>query len=233
MELDDTDIRILEALQKEGRLSFNDIAKEVGVSTPTVSTRVATLSDLGLIRGFTVDLVAELLNELTGMMIVDCRPADVGALSERLESFDEVRELYVIDGTRLMAKVTTLNNDHLNLFFDSLSEVEEISSYRYHTVTRTAKEHPRALIHEGLKLTIDCYYCRKPIVENPVKIKMDGKDHYLCCGSCEILYRDKYDKLKEGSEMADVRVAQDDVGDSHDGHHGHNSHHGHSAHGSH
>jgi Lrp/AsnC family leucine-responsive transcriptional regulator len=220
MELDNVDIRILELLQSDGRLSFNDVAKEVGVTTPTVSHRISTLMDLNLIRGFQVDLDTDLLNEITTVMTIDCKPSDVPKLLERFDSFREVRELFVIDGTRLFAKVTTTDREHLNEFLGRLTQVEEIISYRYGSVTRTVKERPRALIHTGLKLTVDCYYCGKPVVENPVKIKLDGKDHYLCCGSCETLYRDKYGRLKEASDLDSECVTEEHEG-GHHGHHGH------------
>ncbi len=224
MELDNIDIKILETLLEDGRISFNDLAKATGVSTPTVSSRVATLTELGLIRGFRLDLDTELMNEITAILTLDCRPSDVDGLIAQLEAFDEVRELFVVDGTRLMAKVTTLDNDHMVRFFGALAEIEEIVTYRYHTVTRTVKELPRSLIHEGLKVTVDCYYCSKPIVENPVKIKMDGKDHYLCCGSCESLYREKYGRIKEGADIdsacahPDHPPDEEDMGHSHDHH---------------
>jgi hypothetical protein len=32
-----------------------------------------------------------------------------------------------------------------------------------------------------------------------VKIKLDGKYHYLCCSVCEKLYREKYEKLKKSA----------------------------------
>ena len=32
-----------------------------------------------------------------------------------------------------------------------------------------------------------------------VKLKIDGKYHYLCCGVCAKLYREKYDKLKKSA----------------------------------
>ncbi len=224
MELDNVDIRILELLQSDGRLSFNDLAKEVGVTTPTVSHRISTLMDLNLIRGFQVDLDTDLLNEITSVMTIDCKPSDVPKLLERFETFREVRELFVIDGTRLFAKVTTTDLEHLNEFLDRLTQIEEIISYRYGSVTRTVKERPRAMIHAGLKLTVDCYYCGKPVVENPVKIKLDGKDHYLCCGSCEQLYRDKYGRIKEASDLDGECVTEEHEGghdDDHPGHHGH------------
>jgi hypothetical protein len=35
-----------------------------------------------------------------------------------------------------------------------------------------------------------------------VKIKLDGKYHYLCCSVCEKLYREKYEKLKKSAGIA-------------------------------
>lgn len=49
-ELDDTDIRIVTSLQQDGRKSFRQIARELGISTPTVQTRYKRLVNIGLIK---------------------------------------------------------------------------------------------------------------------------------------------------------------------------------------
>ena len=48
--IDETDERILAALQDDGRRSFRDIAREVGVSDGTVRTRVRRLQAAGALR---------------------------------------------------------------------------------------------------------------------------------------------------------------------------------------
>jgi Lrp/AsnC family transcriptional regulator for asnA, asnC and gidA len=48
--LDATDERILEALQDDGRRSFREIAREIGVSEGTVRTRVRRLQAAGVLR---------------------------------------------------------------------------------------------------------------------------------------------------------------------------------------
>jgi len=223
MHLDPVDIRILEALQGDGRLSFRELSKVAGVTTPTVSGRVATLTQLGLIRGFNVDLDAETLEEVTILLDIECRPSDVDDLGSALEGLPEVRELFVVDGTRLSAKVTVLDMHHLNRFLDRLGQEKSINNYRYSTITRTVKELPRAMLDEGLKVTIDCYYCRKPIVEQPVKLKMDGKDHYLCCDSCRKLYQEKYERIKRdaGRKPHPHELHGEHPESSNHGHHGH------------
>jgi Lrp/AsnC family transcriptional regulator, regulator for asnA, asnC and gidA len=50
VELDPVDLAILERLQEEGRRSFRQIARDVGVSVGTVRTRVRRLEDAGVLR---------------------------------------------------------------------------------------------------------------------------------------------------------------------------------------
>jgi Lrp/AsnC family leucine-responsive transcriptional regulator len=50
--LSDLDRKILALLQREGRRSFADIGREVGLSTPAVKRRVDRLEDAGVIRGY-------------------------------------------------------------------------------------------------------------------------------------------------------------------------------------
>src|SRR5690242_1710903 len=50
--LDDTDWRILAALQRDGRLSFADLAREVAMSPSAVTERVRRLAESGVITGY-------------------------------------------------------------------------------------------------------------------------------------------------------------------------------------
>ena len=52
MKLDETDIQILKALQKDGRESASHIAEKVNVSVPTVTERIRKLQENGIILGF-------------------------------------------------------------------------------------------------------------------------------------------------------------------------------------
>ena len=196
MELDPVDIRILELLIENGRLSYREMAKKVGVTTPTVSSKVEHLMDMGLIEGYTTVINPEMLDQMTILLTAECKPSDLQAVLDRLGEVEEVRELYAVDGTRVHAKVTVKDQAHLNSFLEGLGKVQQITSYKYQTVTRTVKEGPRAMLHDRQNVVVNCYYCGKPIYDDPVKIKMDGKDHFLCCQSCARLYKEKYEKLK-------------------------------------
>ncbi|MBX3119554.1 MAG: Lrp/AsnC family transcriptional regulator [Fimbriimonadaceae bacterium] len=61
--LDETDIRILNILQRDGRITNADLAKEVGLSAPSVLQRVRQLEHSGYIRGYTALLNPEKLGK--------------------------------------------------------------------------------------------------------------------------------------------------------------------------
>jgi Lrp/AsnC family leucine-responsive transcriptional regulator len=50
--LDDLDIKILNALQKNGRTKRNVIAESIGLSIPSVSERLHKLEERGIIEGY-------------------------------------------------------------------------------------------------------------------------------------------------------------------------------------
>jgi Lrp/AsnC family leucine-responsive transcriptional regulator len=50
--LDELDRKILASLQREGRRSYADIGREVGLSTPAIKRRVNRLEASGVIRGY-------------------------------------------------------------------------------------------------------------------------------------------------------------------------------------
>jgi DNA-binding Lrp family transcriptional regulator len=61
IEIDDVDLKILQALMKNARTDFKDIAYVVGVSDRTVARRIERLEECGVIRGYYVDLDHNLL----------------------------------------------------------------------------------------------------------------------------------------------------------------------------
>jgi len=63
LEIDDIDRKIIQALMKNARADFKEIASAVGVSDRTVARRIERLEQYGVIRGYYVDLNHSLLLE--------------------------------------------------------------------------------------------------------------------------------------------------------------------------
>jgi Lrp/AsnC family leucine-responsive transcriptional regulator len=50
--MDITDYKILDILQKDGRVSMKNLGEEVGLTSPAVSERVKRLEESGIIKGY-------------------------------------------------------------------------------------------------------------------------------------------------------------------------------------
>jgi hypothetical protein len=84
-------------------------------------------------------------------------------------------------------------------FLDSLAQIPEVTKVRTSTVIRTPKDSQRAALTDEAGLMIRCYYCGHLMRDEGVKIKLDGKYHYLCCNVCAKMYKEKYEKLKKSA----------------------------------
>ena len=61
MALDDVDLRLLEALQRDGRAGWAELGRTVGLSASATAERVRRLEESGVITGFTCEVDPEKL----------------------------------------------------------------------------------------------------------------------------------------------------------------------------
>ncbi|MDP4651319.1 MAG: Lrp/AsnC family transcriptional regulator [Haliea sp.] len=102
MKLDRTDRRILNIIQRDGRISNLDLAERVGLSATPCARRVKRLEDSGLIRG-TATLLdqARLGLKLTayiGISMDRHTPDRFEAFEAQIHEFPEVMECSVVTG---------------------------------------------------------------------------------------------------------------------------------------
>lgn len=197
LNLDDVDRKILRELQKDGRASFRDISAKIDVSTPTVSSRVQALVDVGLIKGYSTLLDADLLGQISVALILESKPIDLEKVVGRVKDEEIVRQIYMLSDSRILCLLSFYNQIKYQQFLESLALVPEIVRMDNSMVMRVPKEEPRAALTDEAGLMIRCYYCGHMMKDEGVKIKLDGKYHYLCCPVCEKAYREKYEKLKK------------------------------------
>lgn len=91
-ELDEIDLRMIEILRHDGRVSNSALADAVGIAASTCHVRLRSLVDRGVITGFAASVdQASLGLGLQAMVGVTLRP---GARQENIERFsEEVRKL--------------------------------------------------------------------------------------------------------------------------------------------
>lgn len=98
--IDDIDARILQLLQERGRMKRTRIAKEVGLSVPSVSERMRKLEEKGIITGYHAVVDAKRLHyDITAFLrvMVD-RSSHYATFVEKSMALDEVQEVHSITG---------------------------------------------------------------------------------------------------------------------------------------
>jgi Lrp/AsnC family leucine-responsive transcriptional regulator len=118
MELDRFDRQILEILQREGRLSNQELAERIGLSPSPCLRRVRALEDAGLISGYRATVDARKLGlTLTALVYISMdvhTPERFAAFETAVSLLPEVLECLLITGQEAdyQLKVAVRDMDH-------------------------------------------------------------------------------------------------------------------------
>jgi Lrp/AsnC family leucine-responsive transcriptional regulator len=123
-ELDRIAWRIIEELQQDARISWAELGRRVGLTTPAVAERVHRLEKLGVIRGFHADISLERLG-MPIMIFVRLSMAGpeslVRAFQQQVKTWEEVLECHRVTGSdSFIVKARVVSVEHLEIFLDNL-----------------------------------------------------------------------------------------------------------------
>ena len=97
--LDEVNVRILDELRSEPRLTMSELGRRIGMSSPAVSERVRRLEEAGIIRGYRLDLDPAALGlPLTAYIRIRPDPGQLPRVAELARSIPEVVECHRITG---------------------------------------------------------------------------------------------------------------------------------------
>ena len=149
IEFDEVDIGIIEMLQADSRKPFVEIAKELGVSDPTIHARVKKLQEAHVIKKFTAVLApAKVKKGVAAFVEINVKTDTVEKVIGTLEGMDEVLEIHETYGDYdIIVKIRARTNEDLrNLVVGGIRAIPNIVNTKVTTVLKTRKE-------EQLKLT--------------------------------------------------------------------------------
>ena len=196
MNLDGTDVNILKVLQTNGRLSFRQISERVKVSVPTVSNKISNMENLGVIKGYRADLDTERLGEISVILTIRAKPSELKQVAEYFEDDERVRKVFVLSSGRLLMVCTFAESHRINEFVSQLGNISEIMEYDIANIVDVVKEDQRALVEIGASVVLQCAQCKKDIWGDALKMKVDGRDYYLCSNDCLKSFQEKLERQK-------------------------------------
>ena len=141
--MDDTDRALLAALRRDGRASWAELGRLVGLSGPSVTDRVSRLEAAGVITGYhaTVDpgALGRSVAALVGVHLSDT--SDQDAVAVALQRLDEVEDCWFVAGDEsFLLKVRVPDVAELEQTLSRLRRIRGVSRTRTTVVLSTKWE---------------------------------------------------------------------------------------------
>lgn len=115
--LDNTDNLIIEAMQKDGRVAFAQIAQQLSVSPGMIRMRYNRLVEMGVLRVVAITNPLRLGYTTMAMIGIRTNGERMLEVAEKVASLDEVIYLIVVSGRfDILAEVVCKDHEHLLRF---------------------------------------------------------------------------------------------------------------------
>jgi len=145
VKFDETDIKIVSILQKEGRTKRSDLAERVGLSVPSISDRLRKLEDSGVLSGYNAILTPEKIGlEVMAFIFITSESSQYySTIIERAQEHDEIQECHAItgDGSHLL-KIRTRSTSTLEQLLSHIQAWPGVINTRTDIVLSSSKESP-------------------------------------------------------------------------------------------
>ena len=141
VEIDKLDREILDILSEDSRLSYREVAKRLGVSHASVSTRIRRLEDEHVIRGYTTVVDPEYLGMYPMCVRISAGPG--ASFSDIGREVAKLRKAYVVlrvsgDCELLALGMCSDKREALEMLLE-ISKIEGIEKAECHVVLETLK----------------------------------------------------------------------------------------------
>ncbi|MBB3177606.1 winged helix-turn-helix transcriptional regulator [Variovorax sp. Sphag1AA] len=145
-DLDRTDRKILDILQRQGRISMTDLAEQIGLSTSPCSERVRRMEREGVITGYYARVDPQALGKSLLVFVevtLSSKSGDVfDKVRQELMHIPEVMECHLVSGGfdyLIKARLRAMS-DYRNLLGDLLKKLPVTAESRSYVVMEEVKE---------------------------------------------------------------------------------------------
>jgi len=114
--------KLLEELQVNARLSVTELGRRIGLSPTATTERLKQMDEVGILRGYTVQIDPESLGlEVMAFIRMSCDGQNYHRLIDYVQTLEEVRECHhLTGGDDFLLKVTTTNMADLEALIEAL-----------------------------------------------------------------------------------------------------------------
>lgn len=130
-KIDSISTEILGHLQKNARMSFAEIGRKVGLTSPAVAERVKKLEDIGVIENYTTHIAyTQLGYQMKAIITLRAFVGKLRPFLDKVHAFKEVINCYRITGNEnIIMEVVIKDQKHLEQFIDQLISYGETRTH--------------------------------------------------------------------------------------------------------
>lgn len=127
-KLDDVDIKILRLLQKDGRMSYSELSRKIGIPTSTVRFKVNRLLKMGIIKKIMAILdPVKLGYKITLIILLKVDAKKIKSVFETLLKFEGAHHILQITGKYdVVAIFHTRDVEHTNAVINRVKSIEGV-----------------------------------------------------------------------------------------------------------
>ncbi|MFW9902031.1 MAG: Lrp/AsnC family transcriptional regulator [Candidatus Thorarchaeota archaeon] len=126
--MDIVDLKILELLKENSRMSFNDISENVGKTEATVRRRVKKLTQDGIIKRFTIEYTVDNKPRTRATVKVEPDFKEIKRILKELLEIEEITDIWRLSGDcGLFMRVEIASIENFNpLIEEKISQIKGI-----------------------------------------------------------------------------------------------------------
>ncbi len=153
-QIDDTDLKIIDILNRDSSIPFVDVAKRICVSDATVHIRVKRMIAAGIINKFTISVDNDLLGyDHMAFMGINISPGSADQIISDLLRIEEVLEIHELHGQfDLLLKICAKDlNQIREIVENKICKIPHILESELMTVLKTEKEEQTVSLEKDIE----------------------------------------------------------------------------------
>ncbi|NJE54861.1 Lrp/AsnC family transcriptional regulator [Thermococcus sp. 21S9] len=148
--MDELDIKIISLLQKNARLSYREIARELNVAVGTVYNRIKRLEEEGVIKGYAPVLDYEKLGfGLTALIGIKAQGRKIAEIERKIAEKTRAMMVYDITGEFDIFVIAKFKDrEDMNRFVKWLLSLDGVEKTNTSVAMQVVKEEPRLALED-------------------------------------------------------------------------------------
>ncbi len=128
--MDSIDIKILELLEHNGRMSHEEIGKRLNMSRPAIHQRVSRLEESGVIKGYAAEINWSKANQgIRAFVFMNVRTSDFNRIMQRVIDLQieglSIEKCYRITGQWcIMVRIRASLTEQITMLHDELLKID-------------------------------------------------------------------------------------------------------------